>query len=141
GMETPYSSGGACRGPLIAAPRSGLRQLDAIDHLEKRARARLDDVGAHAGAPVAAAIVLHVHARLALRILALGDRVHLELAQRDTDAGGGLDGLEGRIDRAIAVRGAGGGPAIVVAELHAGVRHASAAGLGGELEQLPGTGS
>src|SRR5690349_11468629 len=137
GMETPYSSGGACRRPLIAGAGSGLRQLDAIDHLEKRARARLDDVGAHAGAPVAAAIVLHVHACLALRVFALGHRLHLEFAQRNGDAGGRLDGLESGIDRAIARRRARGSTAIAVAKLNVGARHPSAAGLGAELDQLP----
>src|SRR5262245_66589839 len=82
GMETPYSSGGGRSGALLARSRSGLRQLDAIDHLEKRAGARLDDIGAHTGAPVAAMIVLYVHPRLALGILALGDGMHLELTQQ-----------------------------------------------------------
>src|SRR6516164_7968126 len=112
GMEAPYSSGRRRGAALLARSRPGLRQLDAIDHLEKRARARLDDIGAYAGAPVAAPIVLHVHARLALGVLALGNRLHLELAQRDRDAGGRLNRLEGGIHRAIAVRGALDPPAI-----------------------------
>src|SRR5215472_10419571 len=106
GMEAPYSSGGGRGAALLARSRSGLRQLDAIDHLEKRACARLDDIGAHTGAPVAAMIVLHVHPRLALGILALGDGVHLELTQRDRDAGRGLDRLERGIDWPIAAGGA-----------------------------------
>src|SRR6516164_11287542 len=101
GMEAPYSSGGRRGAALLARTRSGLRQLDAIDHLEERARARLDDIGAHAGTPVSPAIVLHVHPRLALGVLALGHGLHLELAQRDRDARGGLDRLECGIDRAI----------------------------------------
>src|SRR4029077_2186662 len=139
GMETPYSSRGGCRGALIARTRSGLRQLDAIDHLEKCARARLDDIGAHAGTPIAPAIVLHVYPRLALGVLALGHRLYLEFAQRDGDAGGGLDGLESRIDRAIACGRAGGSTAIAVPQLHVRARDTSAAGLGGELDELPGT--
>src|ERR1700751_2692611 len=138
GMETPYSSGGGRGAALLTRSRPGLRQLDAIDHHEKRARSRLDDIGADAGASVASVIVLHVHPRLALRILALGYRVHLELAQRDLDAGGRLDRLEGRIDRPIAAGGALHPPAIAVPELHARARHATAAGLGAELRELPG---
>ena len=67
-------------------------------------RARLDDVGTDARAPVGALIVLHVHHRFALRVLAFGYAVHLELAQHDVHAGRALDRLEGRIDRASPVR-------------------------------------
>src|SRR6516225_10571710 len=140
GMEAPYSSGGRRGAALLARARSGLRQLDAIDHLEKRARARLDDIGAHAGAPVAFAIVLHVDPRLALGVLTFGNGLHLELAQRDRDAGRGLDRLEGSIDRSITAGAALGPAAIAVAQLHGRARDAAAAGLGAELDELPGAG-
>src|SRR6185437_6284089 len=92
--------------------------LDAVDDLEERPRARLDDVGAHARPAVGALIVLNVDDRLALRILALRDAADLELPQHDADARGGLDRLESRIDRTITRCLALHGPAIRMLQLH-----------------------
>ena len=101
--------------------------------------AGLDDIGADARAPVSLVIVLHVHARLALRVLALGHRVHLELAQHHGDAGGRLDGLEGGIHRSVPARAALDAAPVGVRQAHERAGRAAAARLGGELGQGPGS--
>src|SRR5882757_6524997 len=54
--------------PFFTRAGACLGELDAIDHFEEGLGARLDDVGAHARAAVAALVVIHVHNRLALGI-------------------------------------------------------------------------
>src|SRR5262249_48230624 len=65
--------------PLVARAGTGLRQLDPIDNFEVGPGARLDDIGADAGAAVRPLVVLDVHHGLALSVLSLRDAVHLEL--------------------------------------------------------------
>src|SRR5882672_67826 len=78
-------------------------ELDAVDDFEEGAHRRFDNIGADAGTPISAVIVLYVHDRLALRILALGHASQFEFPEADLDAGGGLDCLERSVDRPIAV--------------------------------------
>src|SRR6185437_17079804 len=70
-------------GSLVARARSRLRELDAVQNLEECLGAGFHDVRTDARAPVGPLIVLHVHDRLALRVLALGHAAHLEFAQHD----------------------------------------------------------
>ncbi len=99
-----------------------LRLLDAVDDLEQRLAAGLDDVGRDARAAVAASIVVHIDDGLALRIFPDRHRVHLELAHLDGHPGGLLDRLVGGIHRPIAARLAGRRAPIGVQEPHGGAR-------------------
>ncbi len=86
-----------------SAPR---RREDSMRLITSR-KARtpgLDDVGADARTAIAAAVMVDVDDGLALGVLALGDAAQLELAQRRMHAGAFLDGLECRVDRAVAAR-------------------------------------
>src|SRR6185312_6157950 len=95
--------GGIACIPRIPPPAAHLLgELDAVHDLEERLRARLDDVRADARPAVGSLVVLDVHDRLALRVLAAGHAAQLEFAEQHRDAGGRLDGLERRIDRSIA---------------------------------------
>jgi len=49
------------------------------------------------------AVDLDDHRRLSERVLTAGDRVDAELPQPGIDAGGGVDRVEDRVDRAVTV--------------------------------------
>src|SRR5690606_13584862 len=77
---------------------------DRVDGVEVRQGRRLDDVRRCRAAPIAAGVALDLHLQrhLALRVLALGDAAHDEFAEARLDPGDTLDGLEDRVDRAVA---------------------------------------
>jgi phosphatidylglycerol:prolipoprotein diacylglycerol transferase len=107
---------GCRRGAWLGASRRhdgfGLRvhlelfaQEGAVDDLQKRLSAGLNDVRRDRPAAQDAAIVLGLDLRLALGVLVGGDAVDAVIAQLDIDAGDTLDGLEDGVDRAVAGAG------------------------------------
>src|ERR1700733_12737155 len=95
----PWRSVDQCRRARLGR---GAAELDAVDDFEQGAGAGFHDVGAGAGTPETAVLVFDVNHRLALGILPFGHGADFEFTQRDRHAGGGFQGHEGRIHRAIA---------------------------------------
>ena len=77
---------------------------DGVDGVDVRLGRRLDDVGRGRPAAVRAVVALDLQLErdLALRVLALGHAPDDELVQVGADARDPLDGLEDRVDRAVA---------------------------------------
>ena len=117
--------------PILHAYRFRLRihfhllaRQGAIDHMQKRQGAGLDDVGADGAAPDSASFMLRLDVRFALGVLAYRDAAHLELFELDIlHAGDALDGLEDGVDRPIAHAGFAVERAVLVPEHHGGMRH------------------
>ena len=89
-------------------------QRDAIDDLQERQGAGLDDVGADGAAAQAPAVVLGLDVRLALGVLADRDAADAVIAQLHLDAGDALDRLEDGVDRAVADGGVAVDRAVLV---------------------------
>src|SRR5207248_3312558 len=82
---------------------AGLRARDRDrDRPHVRARGGVDDVRRDALPGAGDAVELDHDRHLAERVLTLGDRPDRELAERRGAAGGLVDRLEGRVDRAVA---------------------------------------
>src|SRR5512137_1083489 len=112
-------------------------QRDAVHHVEEGAGAPLDDVGGERAAAVDTGLVLHLQAHLALGVLTHGHRLDAVVAELGLDAGDLLDGLEYRVDRAVAGRGVLEALPARLDERDGGGRQGARAGGGGERLQLP----
>ena len=142
----------------VGSTSSAARVLDAPHGVGERAHVRdarrLDDVGGHRLAGAGGALAqehagqadalagvgaqLDDDRDLAERVLAAGDRVDAELAQPRVEPGGGVDGAEDRVDRAVAGERALDLVAVGRAHADGGVRRAARGGLDVEPLQRVG---
>ena len=138
-VEAEDARHGVGRELALGSAACGDLALGVGERADVGERGRLDDVGRDALAGGRLAGELEDDAGLAERVLAAGDRVDPELAQARLAPGGGVDGAEDRVDRAVAGEVALHHLVVRRADRDRGVRRPARGGLDVEpLERVGG---